>query len=132
MSDKLESLARVPLFEGLAKEELESLAGRTRELQMDEGTEVIREGESGSQFFVITTGELEIRVRGRVVRYLGPGDFLGELALLFGAPRSATAIALEPTTVLVMDKNDFTALLKDKPAVESKVFAVVAERLRYR
>ena len=60
------------------------------------------------------------------------GEFIGELALLFGAPRNATAVALEPTTLLVMDKDDFTALLAEQPAVESKVMAVVAQRMRYR
>jgi CRP-like cAMP-binding protein len=132
MSAKLESLARVPLFEGLAAAELESVAERTRELQIDAGTEVIRQGDHGTEFFVISAGALEIRIGGRAVNVLGPGNFLGELALLFGAPRNASAVAIEPTTLLMMDKDDFTALLAEKPAVESKVLAVVAERMRYR
>jgi CRP-like cAMP-binding protein len=132
MSAKLESLARVPLFEGLAVAELESVAACTREVQVDAGTEVIRQGDPGSEFFVITAGALEIRIDGRAVNLLGPGNFLGELALLFGAPRNASAVALEPTTLLVMGKEDFTTLLAEKPAVESKMLAVVAKRMRYR
>ena len=132
MTGKVESLARVPLFEGLAAAELESVAARTRELQIDAGTELIRQGEHGAEFYVITAGALEIRIDGRAVNVLGPGNFLGELALLFGAPRNAGAVALEPTTLLVMGKEDFTALLEEEPGVESKLLAVVAQRMRYR
>jgi voltage-gated potassium channel len=132
MSVKLEVLARVPLFEGLAAAELESVAARTREVRVDAGTEVIRQGDPGSEFYVITEGALDIRIDGRAVNVLKPGSFFGELALLFGAPRNATAVALEPTSLLVMDKDDFTALLAEQPAVEDKVLAVVAQRMRYR
>ena len=128
----LESLARLPLFEGLAAAELESIAARTREMRIDAGTEVIRQGDPGSEFFVVTGGALEIRIDGRAVNVLGPGSFLGELALLFGAPRNAGAVALEPTTLLVMEREDFAALLAEQPAVESKVLAAVAQRMRYR
>jgi CPA2 family monovalent cation:H+ antiporter-2 len=132
MSEKLESIGRIPLFERLAVEELELVAARTREVQVDTGTEVIREGDPGAEFFIITAGALEIRIGGRVVNVLRAGDFLGELALLFGAPRNATAVALEPTTLLVMDKEDFAALVGENPAVESKLLGVVAQRMRYR
>jgi CRP-like cAMP-binding protein len=132
MTAKRDSLRSVPLFEGLAGAELDSIAGRTRELQVDPGSEVIRQGDRGSEFFVVTGGALEIRIDGRPVNVLGPGKFLGELALLFGAPRNASAVALEPTSLLVIDKEDFAALLAAHPALESKVLGVVAQRLRYR
>lgn len=132
MRGKLEFLARVPLFEGLEAGELESVAARTREVRVEAGTEVIRQGDPGSEFFVISGGTLEIRIDGRRVDVLEPPAFLGELALLFGAPRMASAVALETTTLLVMDKDDFTALLAQEPDVESKVLSVVAQRMRYR
>jgi CRP-like cAMP-binding protein len=132
MSAKLDSLARVPLFEGLTTGELESLAARTREVRVDTGSEVIRQGDTGTAFYVITAGALEIRIDDRAVNVLRTGSFLGELALLFGAPRNATAVALEPTTLLVMDKEDFTALLAEMPSVENKLLAVVAQRMRSR
>ena len=128
----MSALAHIPLFEGLDAGELESIAGRTREVQVAAGTEVVREGDPGTEFFVITAGALEIRMGGRPVDIRRAGEFIGELALLFGAPRNATAVALEPTTLLVMDKDDFAALLTEQPAVESKVMAVVADRMRYR
>jgi CRP-like cAMP-binding protein len=132
MTARLETIGSVPLFEGLEQAELASLAERTRELTVATGAEVIHEGDQGSEFFVITAGSLEIRIGGRTVNVLGPGDFLGELALMFGAPRNASAIALEPTTLLALDKDDFTALMGEHPALESTVLAVVAQRMRYR
>lgn len=129
---KLQSLARVPLFEGLAGPELESVAARVHELEIETGSELMRQGDVGGDFFVVTSGALEIRVDGRVINMLGPGDFVGELALLFGAPRSASAFATEPTSLLVMDKDSFSALLAEQPAVEDKLLAVVAQRMRYR
>ena len=132
MSVKLASLSRVPLFEGLDGPELESVAARTAERHVEPGTEVVRQGDPGAEFFVITAGALEIQIDGRRVNQLGPGSFLGELALLFEAPRNATAIAVEPTDLLVMEKADFNAVLAANPDVESKVLAVVAQRMRYR
>jgi CRP-like cAMP-binding protein len=132
VSANLDSLAHVPIFAGLAAAELESVAARTREVQVAAGTEVVREGDQGTEFFVVTAGALQIRMGGRVVDVRRAGEFIGELALLFGAPRNATAVALEPTTLLVMKKDDFTALLTEQPDVESKVMAVVAQRMRYR
>lgn len=132
MSARRASLEGVPLFEGLAAGELDALAARLREREVETGSEVIRQGEHGTEFFVIAAGSLEIRIDARPVNVLGPGKFLGELALLFGAPRNASAVALEPTSLLVMDKADFSALLAEHPEIESKVLAVVAQRLRYR
>ncbi len=132
MSARRASLEGVPLFEGLAREELDALGPRLRERRVEAGTEIIRQGDQGTEFVVITAGRLEIRIDGRPVNALGPGAFLGELALLFGAPRNASAVALEPTSLLAMDKADFDALLAEHPDVESKVLAVVAQRLRYR
>ncbi len=132
MSAKVDALGRVPLFEGLSATELDSVAAGVREVRADEGTELIRQGDPASEFFVVTEGALEIRVGGRVVNALGPGDFLGELALLFGAPRTATAVVTAPASLLVMDKDAFGALLADHPAVEAKVLATVAQRMRYR
>ena len=128
----VESLGAIPLFENLSPTELEAVAAGARVLEVEAGTEVIRQGDHGAEFYVLTEGELEVLVNGVVVRHLGPGDFLGELALLFGAPRSATAVALVPTSLLVMEKSAFHALMARDPSVETKVMAAVAERLRYR
>jgi inner membrane transporter RhtA len=125
-------LARVPLFDDFSADELETVAARTRELRVEPGTAVIREGESGTDLFLIADGELEISVDGRVVNTLRAGDFVGELALLFGGPRNATAIAAEPATLHVIGKDDFDTLRSDHPRMDGKLLAVVAQRMRGR
>lgn len=128
----VESLAQVPLFAELGSSELGWVASHTRTHRFLPGEEVIRQGEPGDEFFVILDGQLDILIDGRRVNVLRAGDFFGELALLFGAPRSATAVTTEDTTLLVMSSDDFEAVLREAPTVETKVLAAVAQRLRYR
>jgi inner membrane transporter RhtA len=129
---RVAALARVPLLEELTPEELAALAGRTRELEVEEGTEVIRQGETGTDLFLVGAGALRISVDGRVVNTLHAGAFAGELALLFGDPRNASATAAEPTTLYVVGKDDFDSLRSDHPRIDGKLLAVVAQRLRGR
>jgi inner membrane transporter RhtA len=129
---RLAALSRVPLFEDFSADELETVAARTRELRVEPGTTVIREGETGTDLFLIGEGSLEIAVDGRVVNTLRAGAFLGELALLFGGPRNATAVAAQPATLYVIGKDDFDALRSDHPRIDGKLLAVVAQRMRAR
>ena len=129
---RLAALGRVPLFDDFSAQELETVAACTRELQLEPGTAVIREGALGTDLFVVVDGALDISVDGRVVNTLRAGDFLGELGLLFGGPRNATAIASEPATLHVIGKEDFDALRAGHPRIDGKLLAVVAQRMRGR
>lgn len=129
---RLAALARVPLFDDFSADELGTVAGRTRELRVEPGTEVIREGESGTELFLVGDGSLDISVDGRVVNTVRAGAFLGEFALLFGGPRNATATAAEPATLYAIGKDDFDALRSDHPRIDGKLLAVVAQRMRGR
>lgn len=129
---RVTALARVPLFEDFSTAELEALADRTRELQVEPGTEIIRQGESGTDLFLVGDGTLEITVDGRVVNTLGQGAFVGELALLYGGARNATATAAGPATLYVLEKGEFDALRGDHPRIDGKLLAVVAQRMRAR
>jgi hypothetical protein len=129
---RVAALARVPLFEDFAAAELEAVAARTRELRVDPGTAVIRQGTPGTDLFLVGEGSLDVAVDGRVVNTLRAGSFVGELALLYGGPRNATAVAAEPATLYVMGKDDFDALRADHPRIDGKLLAVVAQRMRAR
>jgi CRP-like cAMP-binding protein len=129
---RVAALASVPLFDDFSADELESVAARSRELRVEPGTVVIRQGESGTDLFLVGEGALDITVDGRVVNTLRAGTFLGELALLFGDPRNATAVAAEPAILYVIGKDDFDALRSDHPRIDGKLLAVVAQRLRGR
>jgi CRP-like cAMP-binding protein len=129
---KAEALSRVPLFSGLSAKEIAALAANTQERIADTGTVLTREGDDGDEFFVIGAGAVAITTEDRQLRQLGPGDYLGEIAILFGGTRTATATVAEPATVFVLGKADFLALLKEQPRIEDKILATVSERMRYR
>jgi inner membrane transporter RhtA len=129
---RIAALARVPLFDDFSAEQLGTVSALTRELRVEPGTAVIREGETGTDLFLVGEGALEITVDGRVVNTLRAGAFLGELGLLFGGPRNATAVAAEPATLYVIGKDDFDALRSEHPRIDGKLLAVVAQRMRGR
>jgi inner membrane transporter RhtA len=129
---KAEALSRVPLFAGLSPKEIAALAASTQERRADAGTVLTREGDDGDEFFIIGAGAVAISAEDRQLRQLGPGDYLGEIAILFGGTRTATATVAELATVFVLGKADFLALLTEQPQIEDKILATVSERMRYR
>lgn len=128
--EKLEQLRRVPLFEGLAKRDLEELATLADEIDVMDGRVLTREGERGHEFFIVLDGSVEVDVQGTTVATLGKGDFLGEIALVDGKPRSATTRAVGPTRLLVVGHREFHRLMDDFPSVKTCVLQALAERVR--
>ena len=110
---KMDLLKHAPLFEQCSKQELQQIAQIADELDLREGKVLIREGERGREFFVIVSGEVEVRRKGRKVKTLGPGSFVGEIALLSKIPRIATVTALTPLDVLVITDRAFLELLRE-------------------
>ena len=84
---------------------------------------------AGREFFVLVSGEVEVRRKGRKVATLGPGSFFGEMALLSKAPRAATVTALTPIDVLVISDRAFLGLLDKMPELWLKVARALAERV---
>ncbi len=129
---KVQALARIPLFAGLSPRDLAALAALVREREAEPGSVLTEEGGEGHEFFVIDEGTVAISSHGRHLRQLGQGDYLGEIALLFGGRRTATATATEPTKLFIVDKDDFLELLRQQPRIEDKILTTVSERMRYR
>ena len=125
------ALARVPLFAGLSPDDLETLATVTSTRALDVGELLTEEGEPGDEFFVIERGVVTITARDEQLRTLGPGDFLGEIAILFGGTRTATAVATEAGSLLVLPKADFLELLEANTLIEDKILTTVSERMRH-
>lgn len=90
---------------------LESLSRRTARLSIPTGTSVVQEGRPGDRFYVVLDGSVEVTRKGQPVRRLGEGDTFGEVALLQGDARTATVIALEPTTLVSIGRHDFLRAL---------------------
>jgi len=126
---KVELIKAVPLFSRCSKKELQEVAALADEIDLPEGRVLTREGDTGHEFFVILEGTAEVRHGGRKVRTLGPGDFLGEIALLTQLPRTATVTAATPLDVLVITAREFRSLLAHAPKVQTKVLEALAERL---
>ena len=124
-------LGRVPLFSALSLDDLSTLATVTSSRPLDVGTVLTTEGEVGEEFFVIERGVVTISAHDRQLRTLGVGDFLGEIAILFGGTRTATAVATEAGSLLVLPKADFLELLAANPLIEDKILDTVSERLRH-
>jgi CRP/FNR family transcriptional regulator, cyclic AMP receptor protein len=126
---KVELLKRTPLFSGCTKSELRQLARTADELDLREGTVLTREGRPGREFFVLIEGTAEVTKNGKKIAELGPGDWLGEIALITDSPRTATVTATSPVDVLVITDRRFRSVVETMPSIALKVLARVGERL---
>jgi CRP/FNR family transcriptional regulator, cyclic AMP receptor protein len=127
---KVDALARAPLFSGLSRQELGELAKATEDLEVAEGKVLTREGDLGREFFVIVEGEVSVTRDGKEIRRMGPGDFFGEIALVWEpARRTATVTAVTPLRFFVLTRQSFRSLLEHQPEIEQKVMAALEERL---
>jgi CRP/FNR family transcriptional regulator, cyclic AMP receptor protein len=126
---KIELIRGVPLFAGCSNRELQEIAGIADELALPDGRTLTREGSTGQEFLVLVEGAAEVKRKGRKVNSLRSGDFLGEIALLTGAPRTATVTTTKPSRMLVITARDFKALLRRVPSIQLKVLDALASRL---
>jgi len=130
MDQKLELLEQVPLFAGLPGEGLEEIGRITDEIDVPAGHALTHEGRHEGYFFVIVSGTVRIERGGRTINTIGAGDFLGEIALLDGGPRTATATTESPCRLLSMTHERFHELLESSAPVRTAILGAVGERLR--
>jgi CRP-like cAMP-binding protein len=128
--DLLELLARVPLFEGLSKKELEAVVRSSSEVEHEAGHAIVTEGGGAAGFHLMLAGEATVSQDGREIRRLAAGDFFGEIALIDGGPRSATVTAVTRVRTLSITAWDFKPLLGEHPEMAHKVMVVLCRRLR--
>jgi CRP/FNR family cyclic AMP-dependent transcriptional regulator len=127
---KIEHLSQVKMFSSLNKKELGLVARASEIVEVPAGTDVVREGEVGHEFYLIARGSAVVRRGGRKVATLGPGSYFGEMALLDRGPRTATITTAEPTELIVLGQREFTAVLDQLPPVAHKLLVSMAARLR--
>lgn len=126
----IEHLGSIGLFHGLSKRELTRIARAGDEVALDEGAILTRQGDAGREAFVIVEGTATVRRGDHEVATLGPGDTVGQLALLDHGPRTATVTADGPMTVFVLGAREFAAAIDDVPSLARKVLANVAGMVR--
>jgi CRP-like cAMP-binding protein len=126
---KVALIQNVPLFGHCSRKELGEIAAIADELDLREGAKLTAEGKRGREFFVILEGNADVLMDGKRVNSVRQGDFLGEIALVTGRPRTATVQATSPVRVLVITSRDFSRLLDDSPEIQRKILLSIAERL---
>jgi MFS family permease len=126
---RLRTLRAVRLFAPLNLSILERVASAMVPVRVGAGDVLMREGEVGDRYLVIESGAVDVSAAGRHLRRCGPGEGIGEIALLHGVPRTATVTALEPTTVLALDPVSFKAAMAG-PAAWAAAEATIADRLQ--
>ena len=127
---RAELLSACPLFAGIDAEGMAHLAAVATPVDFPAGHVIARQGEIGTGFFVIVSGEVRVVRDGGVVARLGPGEFFGELSVLDRMPRNATVSAEQPTTCLALASWDFERILLEQPALTLAILRGVATRLR--
>lgn len=125
---KQELLRAIPLFAHCSAKEVAELANAFDEITVRAGTELTREGASGREFVIIADGAATVTRGGETLNQLGSGDFLGEIALLTDAPRTATVTATVDSLVLVLTDRAFERVVAQVPSVRERVMAALAER----
>src|SRR5262245_57548123 len=126
------TLRTVSLFANLPREVLARLVSEFDELEVPAGRTVFSQGDPGDALYVIVTGAVEVRGRGGAgerVAVLGPGDCLGEMALVTGDPRSATVVALSDSRLLRLHKDRFQALSERHPVFLRELARVLCRRI---
>ena len=126
----LEHLAEIPLFSALSKRDLTRIARASNEITVEPGHILVDQGDAGREAFVIVEGTATVKRNGRSVGTLGPGDAIGELALLDHGPRTATVTADGPLTALVLSAREFSGVIEEVPGLAQKLLAQLAARVR--
>jgi CRP/FNR family cyclic AMP-dependent transcriptional regulator len=130
-----ESIARIPFFAGLDSSAVERVAAGMRTRRFRRGEVIFHIGDPGDALFILVSGEVKISLPSdtgdeAIIATLREGDVFGELALLDGAPRSATAIAMVASQCAVLPRDAFRVLISEEPAVRDALLASLAAELR--
>jgi CRP/FNR family cyclic AMP-dependent transcriptional regulator len=131
----LANLRQITLFAGLSDAALSALASRVRMRRYRKGEVLFHRDDPGTSLFLLETGRIKISTfsaegKEAVFTVHGPGDTFGELALLDGSPRSATATALEQSRLLTIDRAAFVSFLREQPDAALVLLGELTARVR--
>jgi CRP-like cAMP-binding protein len=125
----LDELAGVPLFAGLARRELQRVAAVADVADFDPGAEVVREGTTGHELYVVVRGSASVVERGRPAAMLAVGDSFGETGVFAGARHPATVVAAEPLRLAVLGRRGVFGLVQAVPQLAPHLLRDLAARL---
>jgi CRP/FNR family transcriptional regulator, cyclic AMP receptor protein len=127
---KLKMLKSVPLFASMRQKDLEEVEQLADSVDLPAGKTLMRQGDAGDEMYVIASGSVRVERNGKEVATLGPGEAVGEIALLSEGPRLATVSTLEPTTAFVIGHREFHTLLGDSAELRQCILDNLAKRIR--
>jgi len=131
-----EALRGCGLFGNADEQTLDALAAALRVRRFRKAETVFHQGDPGDALFIVASGSVKVVLPSdegaepAIVALLGPGEFFGELAILDGAPHSATIVAIEPTETLVLHRDAFLALIDSEPELRRALLASLATEIR--
>jgi len=131
---RLAALDGVDVFQGLTKDEKNILAGRLKPTPFAAGETLMRQGAVADWLYIVYEGGAEVRVYSggtgsyQTVKTLGPGDFIGEMGLFTGEPRSATVVAAADAGCYRLDREGFRSVLASRPEIAESIAAMLAKR----
>ena len=128
-------LTTVPIFSNLGPEQLQPLTSKLRRHQYQRGEVIFHQDDPADRMHIVTQGMVRISItsedgREKDISLLQPGECFGEMALLDGSNRSATATAIEPTQTFTLFRQDFMEFLQEHPQVVAETTSLLTRRLR--
>jgi CRP-like cAMP-binding protein len=128
--DILDALAGFSLFADLGRPDLQAITHTFEEESFAEGQRILRQGFTGTGFYLILQGEAAVLIDGEEIARLGRGDFFGEISILLDEPPSADVVALSPLTCIVLPRDELADWLVTKPTVTLRMLRAEVRRLR--
>ena len=129
-SSPADLLGAVPLFRGCTKDELKSLDRATTRADYPAGQCCAGKAPSARELMILLDGQAVVERDSVQITVLGPGDFIGEMSLLDGGPRSATVTAISAVSTLILLPHEFWQVIDDVPPIAHKLLSTLATRLR--
>ena len=130
IDDGAERLAKVELFEGFSKAELARVAELVEEIEAEAGAMLVEQGKPGTEAYIVLEGEAVFEVGGERKGTIGPGEPIGEMALIDNRPRVGTVRAVKPMKLLVLDATQFRKLLDEMPKASRAIMSKLTDRIR--
>ena len=122
-------LHSIPMFASCTTEQIDHLAQLGDAITKTDGDIIVREGDTGDTFFVVTSGKVRVTRGDREIASIGAGDYFGELALFDPAPRNATITAIGPVSLVSLSRTAFTAALDEMPSLRDALLQGMARRI---
>ena len=127
---KIELLKTIPLFGRCGSGDLERVAQLVDEVDIPDGKVIMRQGETGTEMFIVASGTARAERDGRHLTDFGPGGVFGEMSIIAEGPRTATVTAVEPMTAFVVGHREFHTLMDTYPEFKMRVLEGLAAKVR--